>query len=447
MSEARKELPHDLLAEKSLLGCLIIDSSAMDDLSDLKIDKKDFYHPQYGIIFESILDLNLAGQPVDYVTLTSRLTEKGKIEGIGGQKALLNIIEDQASSANVYTYGKIVKDKASLRKMIRTASRIVDKGMNFSGKIEEFIQEIEESFFKLTLDARKGGMQRLNTVLKDNLKELENTSRKPGEIMGIPTGFPKLDQILLGMQPGQLIILASRPAMGKTSLALNMAINAVEQSGLPIAIFSLEMMAQELSFRLLSGRAKLDSKKLKTKNFTDTDLRSISRAVRELSEFPILINDDGVNVLDIQSQCRKIKAEQGLGMVIIDYLQLMKSHTGNPSREQQIAEISRSLKEMAKELECPVFCLSQLNRAVENRPGNKRPNVSDLRESGAIEQDADVVMLIYRDEVYNPDTKDKGIAEIIVGKNRSGEMGTVKLAWVGPYTSFENLSYTESAEY
>ncbi|RLA61728.1 MAG: replicative DNA helicase [Epsilonproteobacteria bacterium] len=446
MSEAR-ELPHDLLAEKSLLGCLIIDSSAVDDLSDLKIDQKDFYHPQYGIIYESILDLNLSHQPVDYITLTSRLTEKGKLEAVGGQKALLNIVEDQASSANVYTYGKIVKDKASLRKMIRTAGRIVDKGMNFSGKIEDFIQDIEESFFKLTLDAKKEGMQRLNTVLKENLKELENTSRNPGEIMGIPTGYPKLDQKLLGMQPGQLIILAARPAMGKTSLALNMAINAVEQSGLPIAIFSLEMMAQELSFRLLSGRAKLDSKKLKTKNFNDTDLRAISRAVRDLSEFPILINDDGVNVLDIQSQCRKIKAEQGLGMVIIDYLQLMKSHTKNPSREQQIAEISRSLKEMAKELECPVFCLSQLNRGVENRPGNKRPNVSDLRESGAIEQDADVVMMIYRDEVYNPDTKEPGVAEIIVGKNRSGEIGTVKLAWIGPYTSFENMAYAENTEY
>jgi len=446
MSEV-KELPHDLLAEKSLLGCLIIDSNAVDDLSDLKIEQKDFYHPQYGIIFESIVDLNLSNQPVDYVTLTSKLSEKGKLEAIGGKKALLNIVEDQASSANVYTYGKIVKDKAALRKMIRTAGRIVDKGMNFSGKVEEFVQEIEESFFKLTLDARKEGLQKLNTVLKDNLKELENNTRKPGEIVGMPTGYPKLDAILLGMQPGQLIILAARPAMGKTSLALNMALHSVEQSGLPIAIFSLEMMAQELSFRLLSGRAKLDSKKLKTKNFNDTDLRSISRAVRDLSEFPIFINDDGVNVLDIQSQCRKIKAEQGLGMVIIDYLQLMRSHTRNPSREQQIAEISRSLKEMAKELECPVFCLSQLNRGVENRPGNKRPNVSDLRESGAIEQDADVVMMIYRDEVYNPDTKEPGVAEIIVGKNRSGEIGTVKLAWIGPYTSFENLSYVENKEY
>lgn len=446
MSEA-KELPHDLLSEKSLLGCLIIDTSAVDELSDLKIDKADFYHPQYGIIYESILDLNLSNQPVDYVTLTSKLSEKGKLEAIGGKKALLNIVEDQASSANVYTYGKIVKDKASLRKMIKTAARVVEKGMNFSGQMEEFVQEIEESFFKLTLDARKEGMQKLNTVLKDNLKELENTNRNAGEIMGIPTGYPKLDQKLLGMQPGQLIILAARPGMGKTSLALNMALNAVEQSGLPIAIFSLEMMAQELSFRLLSGRAKLDSKKLKTKDFNDTDLRSISRAVRDLSEFPIFINDDGVNVLDIQSQCRKIKAEQGLGLVIIDYLQLMKSHTGNPSREQQIAEISRSLKEMAKELECPVFCLSQLNRGVENRPGNKRPNVSDLRESGAIEQDADVVMMIYRDEVYNPDTKDPGVAEIIVGKNRSGVIGTVKLAWIGPYTSFENLAYAETPEY
>ena len=251
----------------------------------------------------------------------------------------------------------------------------------------------------------------------------------------------------MGMKPGQLIILAARPGMGKTSLALNIAINSVAETGLPIGVFSLEMMAHELSFRLLSSSAKVDSKKLKTKEFLDTDLRSIYRAVKELSGYPIFINDKGVNIFDIQSQCRKIKDEQGLGLVVIDYLQLMNSHTKNPSREQQIAEISRGLKEMAKELECPVFCLSQLNRGVESRPGNKRPNVSDLRESGAIEQDADVVMMIYRDDFYNPDTKTPGVAEIIIGKNRSGQTGVAKLAWVGPYTSFENLAYVENSEY
>ena len=300
---------------------------------------------------------------------------------------------------------------------------------------------MEEAFFKLTLNSKKEGLRKINSVLKQNLKDLEDTSRKPGQLTGLSTGYPHLDSYLLGMQPGQLFVLAARPGMGKTAFALNIGVNAVEHSGLPIAIFSLEMMATELSSRLLSSKAKVDSKKLRSKNFIETDLRNIAKAVKELSELPIFINDEPVTVFDIQSQCRKIKAEMGLGLVIVDYLQLMKPHNSNPNREQQISEISRGLKEMAKELECPVLTLSQLNRGVENRPGNKRPNVSDLRESGAIEQDADVVMMIYRDEVYNPDSKDRGIGEIIIGKNRNGETGIVKLSWVGRYTSFENMHY------
>ena len=243
------------------------------------------------------------------------------------------------------------------------------------------------------------------------------------------------------MQPGQLIILAARPAMGKTSLALNIANNVCQLHQKPVAIFSLEMLDKELSMRLLSSKAKVDSKRLRTKNFLDTDLRNIGRAFKELASFPIFINDNGeTTVLDVQSQCRKIQAEHGLGLVIIDYLQLMNPHNKVISREQQISEMSRGLKTLAKELECPVIALSQLNRGVEARP-NKRPNTADLRESGAIEQDADIVMFVYRDEVYNPDTKEPGVAEVIVGKNRGGETGTAKLAWVGAYTSFENLSY------
>lgn len=445
MNEA-KELPHDLLAEKSLLGCMIFNSQAIDEISELKLEKQDFYHPQYAIIFESIMDIFHSSRPVDYVTLCSSLSEKGKLEQVGGQAAILNIVEEQASSANIYHYGKIVKDKATLREMIKTAGRMADKGMKFSGNIEEFILEMEEAFFKLTLSSKKEGLRKINSVLKQNLKELEDTSRKPGQLTGLSTGYPHLDSYLLGMQPGQLFVLAARPGMGKTAFALNIGVNSVEHSGLPVAIFSLEMMATELSSRLLSSKAKVDSKKLRSKNFIETDLRNIAKAVKELSDLPIFINDEPVTVFDIQSQCRKIKAEMGLGLVIIDYLQLMKPHNSNPNREQQISEISRGLKEMAKELECPVLTLSQLNRGVENRPGNKRPNVSDLRESGAIEQDADVVMMIYRDEVYNPDSKDRGIGEIIIGKNRNGETGIIKLSWVGRYTSFENLYYEGNLE-
>lgn len=438
-----RELPHDLLAEKSLIGCLIVDGNNYDEISDLKLKREDFYHPSYGIIFDAICDLAINNRPIDYVTLCSSLSERGKLEEVGGNSAILEIIEEQISAANIYHYGKVVKDKSSLREIVRTAQRVAEMGIGYTGKVEEFIKDVESSFFKLTNEAKTSGIVKLNSCLKENLKEMEDTTRKAGEIQGIPTGYPKLDELLLGMQPGQLIILAARPAMGKTALALNIAQNACAITRLPVVIFSLEMLSKELSMRLLTQKAKVDSKRIRQKNFMDTDLRSIGRAVKELQEFPIYINDNGgINLLDIQSQTRKIKAEEGIGMIVIDYLQLMTPHTKTTSREQQISEMSRGLKALAKELECPVVALSQLNRGVESRP-NKRPNTSDLRESGAIEQDADIVMFVYRDEYYHPDTKEPGVAEVIIGKNRAGSVGTAKLAFVGAHTSFENLSNSE----
>lgn len=439
-----RELPHDFIAERSLIGSLLVDSDAFDQITDLRLKGEDFYNRQYGVIFDSISDLAYQRQPIDYVTVTSRLNELGKLEEIGGAGVITEIGGEHFSSANISYYGKTVKDKASMRELIRTAQRVVEMGFTFQGRAEEFVSEVEASFFKLTNDAKSGKMVELKSCLRENLKELEDTTRKVGEIQGLPTGYKDLDTKLLGMQAGQLIILAARPAMGKTALALNIGVNVVMQTRLPVAIFSLEMMAKELSMRLLSSRAKVDSKRIRTKNFLDTDLRSIGRAVQELSGLPIFINDSGSSTLiDIQSQCRKIQAEHGLGLVVIDYLQLMSSHNKALPREQQIAEISKGLKSLAKELQCPIIALSQLNRGVEARP-NKRPNTSDLRESGSIEQDADIVMFVYRDEYYNPDTKEPGIAEIIVGKNRAGEAGTAKLAWVGAYTSFENLAYQDS---
>lgn len=436
-----KELPHDILAEKTLIGCLLIDGSSFDQISDLKLKKENFFHPKYGVIFEALSDLAFTHSPIDYVTVCSKLKEKGQLEEIGGESFIITITEDIASAANIYHYAKIVKDKSSMREVVRTAMRVVDMGMSYKGMAQEFIQDVEASFFKLTNEAKSGGMIRLKDSLFHNLKELEDSSREKGQIQGIPTGYPKLDRYLLGLQPGQLVVLAARPAMGKTSLALNLAVNACVETGLPVAIFSLEMLSNELSMRVLSSRAKVDSKRIRSKDLFEQDLRSIGDAVQELSTLPLYINDSADStILDIQSQCRKIKSEAGLGMIVIDYLQLMSSHNKALPREQQISEMSRGLKNMAKELECPVVALSQLNRGVESRP-NKRPNTADLRESGAIEQDADIVMFVYRDEVYHPDTKEPGIAEIIVGKNRSGETGTAKVAWVGAYTSFENLSF------
>ena len=440
MSQKPQELPHDLLAEKSLIGSLLVDGQSFDDIIDLNLKKEDFYHPKFGSLYSCIKDLADSNHPIDYVTVCSRLTEMGLIESVGGMSFVGEIIEDQASSANLYHYAKTVKDKSSMREIIRTAFRIAEAGQSFSGGVDEFVGEVEKSFFNLTNDAKSGGMSKLNSCLKINLKELEDSSRGAGELSGLSTSFPSLDRYLLGMQSGQLLVLAARPGMGKTSLALNIGTRSSKSTGLPVAIFSLEMLDSELSMRILSSEAKVDSKRLRTKNFLDTDLRRIGHAVQELSGLPIFINDNGgMTVPDILSNCRKIKSEHGLGLIIIDYLQLMRSHTGNPSREQQISEISRGLKSMAKELQCPVLALSQLNRSVESRP-DKRPNTADLRESGAIEQDADIVMMVYRDDFYNKDSKEPGIAEIIVAKNRSGETGTAKLAWVGAHTSFENLS-------
>ncbi|POB14906.1 replicative DNA helicase [Halobacteriovorax sp. DA5] len=442
-SNNARTLPNDTLSEKSLLSCLILDSMSFDEISDLKLEGKDFYNPKYGIVFDAIKDMVHSNNPVDYVTICSYLSDHNRLDEIGGQNFILDITEDQVSSANLRHYAKTVKDKASLRDLVRQARKVADKGATFSGNAQDFIQEVESIFFGLTNEAKQGSMIKLNECLKENIKEIEDTSRVAGEIHGVPTGYGALDKLLLGMQPGQLIILAARPAMGKTALALNVAQNACEFSKLPVALFSLEMMAKELSMRLLTQRAKIDSKRIRTKEFLETDLRKIGQGIQQLADMPIYINDNaGTNLLDIQSACRKIKASEGLGLVVIDYLQLMSSHNKMLPREQQIAEISRGLKNMAKELECPVIALSQLNRGVESRP-NKRPMTSDLRESGSIEQDADIIMFVYRDEYYNPDTKDQGIAEVIVGKNRGGEVGTAKLTFVGAHTSFENIAYAQ----
>lgn len=436
-----KELPHDLLAERSLLGSLLVDGEAIDEISEYKLSSDDFFHPQYGKIFQGIVDLHGSSQPIDFVTLCGKLSDQGILDAIGGQAFIVEMIEDHASSANIAQYAKIVREKSTVRKVIQMSKRVVDRAMSYQGDYAQFLSEVEASFFNLTSENRKNSLQKLNTFLKMNLIELENDQREAGQLSGLTTGFVELDKKLLGLQPGQLVIVAARPAMGKSAFALNISVNSCKAQGLPVAIFSLEMLSQELSMRMLSGESKIDSGRLRSKNFLDQDLRNLGMAVKELSKLPVFINDNGdTTILDIKSQCRKIKSEFGLGLVVVDYVQLMKSHTNNPSREQQISEISRGLKSLAKELECPIIGLSQLNRAVESRP-NKRPMVSDLRESGSIEQDADVVMLIYRDEVYNQDTKHKGIAEIIVGKNRAGETGTVYLSWVGAHTSFGNLTF------
>jgi replicative DNA helicase len=435
------ELPHDLGAEKALLGCLLIDNFSYEEIADLKLDQFDFYHPQYGTIYQAIKELNIESMPFDIVTVSSKLNDHGKLEKIGGQTALVTICDEIGSSANVAHYGRLIKQKSVLREVVRTATRIMQSGTNFSGDIESFLQDVESSFFKLTSQSKNNRMMTLKEALYENLKELEQPARNKGEITGVSTGFKSLDTKLLGLQPGQLVIIASRPGMGKTALALNWATAAAKQTGFPVAIFSYEMMYAELSMRLLSAEACIDSRKLKTKDFNEMDLRSISGAIQRLSNLPIYINDVGsTNLLDIRSYCRKIKAEQNLAMVIIDYLQLMPPHVSKSSREQEIAEISRGIKMLAGELEVPIVALSQLNRAAASRT-DRRPQLQDLRESGSLEQDANIVCLIHREDYYDPNTPKKGIAEIIIAKNRNGEPGTVDVSWLGNQTKFSDLEF------
>jgi replicative DNA helicase len=444
--ENRNELPHDIGAEKALLGCLLIDNKSFDEVSDVNLENTDFYHPQYGVIFQAVKDLYMEGMPFDIVTVSSKLSDHGKLERIGGQTALISICDEVGSAANVEYYAQLIKQKSMLREVVRTATRVVQSGTNFSGDVGEFLQEVEASFFKLTAQTKGNKMISLKQALYENLRELEKPARGKGEIHGISTGFPSLDRQLLGLQPGQLVLIAARPGMGKTAFALNWAVAAAKQTNMAVAFFSYEMMYAELSMRLLSSEACIDARKLKTKEFNELDLRSISNATQKLSNLKLFINDSGsTNLMDIRSYCRKLKAEQGLAMIIVDYLQIMPLHIKKQNREQEIAELSRGFKMLANELEIPVVALSQLNRTAASRT-DRRPQLQDLRESGSLEQDANIVCLIHREDYYDKETPKKGIAEVIIAKNRSGEPGTVELAWIGSQTKFTDLASQAKSE-
>ncbi|MBC7539816.1 MAG: replicative DNA helicase [Bacteriovorax sp.] len=446
----KRELPHDLGAERALIASLILNQNTFDKITDLKISEEDFYDKRIGAIFKAIYEIILLNRPVDYVTVSSMLSDLNKLEFIGGNYFLTSIVDDHMTDVNVYGYAMIVKEKSTLRNIIETTIQIANDGYEHEGHVKEFISNCESKFFKLTNQSKVNKSKSLKELVKMNLKTLEGNSRAPGEVEGLSTGYPALDKYLLGLRSGQLIIIGARPGMGKSALALNLAVNSVEQSGLPAIIFTLEMQCDELSMRILSSMSKVDGKKIKTKNFGPHDLSNISKAASKMANMPIFIDDtSAINLMEITSICRKKKAEEGLGIVVIDYLQLMGVNKSVP-REQQISEISRGLKAMAKDLGIPVIALSQLNRVAETTnksfdkggSSSKRPTSSNLRESGAIEQDADAILLIYRDDYYNKEhSKEPGVAEIIITKNRGGDTGTVKLGWVGAVTSFENLKW------
>lgn len=444
----KKEFPHDLEAEKSLIASLLVNQSVFDDIADLKINNEDFYDPRLGSIFKAIYELNLLNRPVDLITVSSMMKDMNLLESVGGTKFLAAIIDDHFTDTNAYGYALIVKEKSTLRRIIKTSMEITNAGFEHEGHVKDFISDVESKFFKLTQQSKTHKTRSMYHLVKENIKYLEDSSHGKGQISGLSTGFHALDKVLLGLRQGQLLVIGARPGMGKSALALNLAYNGCAQSGLPVLIFSLEMPGEELSMRLLTTIAKVDGKRVKTKDFMPQDLSNLAKATSKISKMPIYIDDtSAITLMEIISICRKKKSEEGLGLVVIDYLQLMGVNPKLP-REQQISEISRGLKAMAKDLECPVIALSQLNRESESgnvaKGGNRRPTSSNLRESGAIEQDADVIMLIYRDDYYNKESKEPGVAEIIVTKNRGGETDTVKLAWVGAYTSFENLEWQRS---
>ena len=403
---------------------------------------EDFYKEAHGVIYSAMLDLFERNEPHDLVTIHNYLKSKGLLEKAGGVSYLAELTDTLPLGPNIAHYAKIVRDKAILRRLIEKSAEVLNRCFEEAGDVDEILETAETGIFEVTQTKIQQDFSPISSVINASIKKIEQLYNKKELITGIPTGFIELDKMTAGFQPSDLIIIAGRPSMGKTSLALNIAQHVAVRHGIPVAIFSLEMASEQLALRMLSSEARVDAHKLRTGFLPDNDWPKLVAAADTLSSAPIFIDETpAITVTEMRAKARRLKMEKGLELVLVDYLQLMRSRSNAERREQEISEISRSLKAMAKELQVPVVALSQLNRNVEARP-NKRPQMADLRESGAIEQDADLIAFIYRDEVYNrsEDNPNKGIAEIIVAKQRNGPTGTVKLAFVSRYSSFEPLS-------
>jgi len=431
--------PQSVEAEQSVIGSMLIDKEVIPVVMEI-LKPEDFYRPDHKEIYNVIIELFDKAQPIDLITVSERLKLHGKLELVGGLEYLTNIATDVPTTANVKHYAKIVEEKSLLRKLIKASSDIVEMGFNASEEVSFILDKAEQNIFDILQKRSSQGFVPIKDVLVDTFNKLEELYNNKGHITGIPTGFTDLDYKTSGLHNSDLILIAARPAMGKTAFALNLAQNAAVHSGVPVAIFSLEMSKEQLVNRMLCSEAMVDSTKMKTGQLEDSDWQKVARALGPLSEAPIFIDDTpGISITEIRAKCRRLKLEHNLGLVVIDYLQLMQgSKSRSENRQQEISEISRSLKILAKEINIPVICLSQLSRAAETRTDH-RPILSDLRESGAIEQDADIVMFLYRDDYYNPDTEKKNIAEIILAKHRSGSTGTIEMVWLGQYTKFANL--------
>ncbi|KHO61606.1 DNA helicase [Thermoanaerobacter sp. YS13] len=429
--------PQNIEAEQSVLGSMLLSRDAIIDVSEI-IKADDFYKESHKKLFDVMMEMFEKDIPVDLVTVVDELRKRNMLEAVGGIDYIASLSSNVITTANVSYYAKLIKEKATLRRLIEASSEIME--LSYQGDDVETVLDIaEQKIFDIAQGRNTTNFSPIKDVLMNTFYKIEELYKNKGQLTGIPSGFPDLDLKTAGFQPSDFILVAARPSMGKTSFALNIAQNAALLTGLPVAIFSLEMSKEQLVNRLICSTANIDSQKLRTGNLDEDDWMKLAAAMTPLSKAPIYIDDTpGIGVMDIRAKCRRLKLEKGLGLVMIDYLQLMQGRGKAENRQQEISEISRSLKSLARELNVPVITLSQLSRAPETR-SDHRPILSDLRESGAIEQDADIVMFLYRDDYYHKDSEKKNIAEVIIAKHRNGPTGTVELLWLAQYTKFVSL--------
>ncbi len=441
MPAGGKVPPNDLGAEASVLGGVLLSNDALDVVVEL-LTPEDFYSEANRHIYRAMVELARDGQPVDLVTLRARLEGAGKLGAAGGDDYLFSLTNTIPAVANIEAHAKIVREKAIVRGLIIACHEITSRGYADYGSLDQFLDYAEKGVFDVSKERIRHPYEHVGSVVTRAFEQITAAAERKEHVTGLPTGFTQLDKKTAGMHPGDLIIVAGRPSMGKTALALNVAVNAARsREGVQVVVFSLEMPKEQLASRMLCSEARVDASLVRTGRLHRDDWPPLVRAAGEISELPIWIDDTpGLSLMELRAKARRLKVEKGLDLVIIDYLQLMRSGSRSDSREQEISEISRSLKALAKELSLPVVALSQLNRGVETRgTKDKRPQLSDLRESGAIEQDADTIIFVYRDEVYDKESKDKGIAELIVGKQRQGPTGTIRCSFSHTHTRFDNL--------
>jgi replicative DNA helicase len=438
--------PQNIEAEQCVLGSILLRQQAMDKVVHL-LNAHDFYKPAHQVIFQAMLGLSEKSEPLDIITLSNALKDSHKLDESGGPTYLATLTDIVPVSANLTYYGKIVRNKSILRQLIQTSSEIAGRCYEEQEDIDLLLDDVEKTVFDISSAKSNQAFFKMNDIISQAFQNVEKLAERKELITGVPSGYDDFDRQTAGLQPADLIIVAGRPSMGKTAFAMNVAQNAAMLAKVPTAVFSLEMSKEQLAMRLLCSVGRVDSNRVRTGHLKDSDWPKLVRATGMLSEAPMFIDDTpAISVLEMRAKTRRLKIEHNIGLVVVDYLQLMRGRAGIDSREQEISDISRSLKAMAKELHIPVVALSQLNRSLESRT-DKRPQLSDLRESGAIEQDADVICFIYRDEVYNkaPDNPNRGIAEIIIGKQRNGPVGTIRLAFINTITTFENLARQDFA--